>query len=53
LKLINNLARHLGNGLRGCWLRGGDAETLRHQVAGAQINDPAFHPGAANINTDH
>ena len=52
LQLINYAAYNLSHSLGGCRLGGVNAETVGHEVTGAQVDDAALNAGASNVHTN-
>ena len=52
LQLIDYAAYDLSHSLGGCGLGGVNAETVRNEVTGAQVNDAALNAGASNVHTN-
>ena len=52
LQLVHNALHNLCHSLGGCGLGGVDAETIRDEVAGAQVDDAALNAGASNVHTN-
>ena len=52
LQLVDYAAYNLSHSGGGCGLGGVDAETIRDEVTGAQVDDAALNAGASNVHTN-